>query len=216
MFKSAVVKTFLTVTILVAAFAAQAAFPWFSHGPKREVQTLIITGNYCSPRLMADLIQNESRQPYLLIPARDSGDTRIVFCQPKNNIQIREGKLNDFVQFLNPRRIVVLGSVAYVPQKYVDMLGKDIPVMRIECKNWQRCAVELNDMLNLSNLDKNFAKLRAEMEDARLQSRRAQAAQDAAEAVDTQKPAEAAADAESPANADEAAQPVDAQTVDEK
>ena len=31
--------------------------------------TLVITGNYRVPRLLADLIQIESRQPYLLIPA---------------------------------------------------------------------------------------------------------------------------------------------------
>ena len=60
-----------TVSILVfaAVCTAVSAAPWSTFGPKRKPETLIITANYVSPRLMAELIQYESGQPYLLLPA---------------------------------------------------------------------------------------------------------------------------------------------------
>ena len=160
------VKFVLLLLAVVFTSATFAAVPWFANGPKREVQTLVITGNYKSPRLLAELIQYESRQPYLLLPPQDSGDTRIIFCPPKSNsLQIREDKFNDFVRFLNPRRIIVLGNDAYVQPKYIAMLDRTIPVIRVDSVDWNRSAEELTDLLHLSNLDRNYRKLRETMLD---------------------------------------------------
>lgn len=156
-------KILFSVAACLFVFSAVADLPWFAHGPKRQVVTLVVTGNYKSPRLMAELIQNESRQPYLLLPAQGSGDDRIICCQPKANRQIPEAKLEAFVRFLNPRRIIVLGGENYVPQRYVDIIGKDIPVVRVECTDWQRSAEELNDLLNLNNLASNYRRLREKL-----------------------------------------------------
>ena len=82
------VKFVLLLLAVVFTSATFAAVPWFANGPKREVQTLVITGNYKSPRLLAELIQYESRQPYLLLPPQDSGDTRIIFCPPSRSTGI--------------------------------------------------------------------------------------------------------------------------------
>ncbi len=160
------VKFVLLLLAVVFTSATFAAVPWFANGPKREVQTLVITGNYKSPRLLAELIQYESRQPYLLLPPQDSGDTRIIFCPPKSNsLQIREDKFNDFVRFLNPRRIIVLGNDAYVQPKYIAMLDRTIPVIRVDSVDWNRSAEELTDLLHLSNLDRSYRKLRETMLD---------------------------------------------------
>ena len=119
------VKFVLLLLAVVFTSATFAAVPWFANGPKREVQTLVITGNYKSPRLLAELIQYESRQPYLLLPPQDSGDTRIIFCPPKSNsLQIR-----------------------------------------VDSVDWNRSAEELTDLLHLSNLDRNYRKLRETMLD---------------------------------------------------
>lgn len=160
------VKFVLLLLAVGFTSATFAAVPWFANGPKREVQTLVITGNYKSPRLLAELIQYESRQPYLLLPPQDSGDTRIIFCPPKSNsLQIREDKFNDFVRFLNPRRIIVLGNDAYVQPKYIAMLDRTIPVIRVDSVDWNRSAEELTDLLHLSNLDRSYRKLRETMLD---------------------------------------------------
>ena len=77
------VKTALMLSIAALSFGAAAA-PWAFNGPRNRIVTLVLTGNYKSPRLLAELIQNESRQPYILLPTRESGDSRIFFCPPKS------------------------------------------------------------------------------------------------------------------------------------
>ena len=154
-------KIFSVVLMFVLCGTAFAA-PWSSLGPKRKPVTLVITANYVTPRLLAELILNESSQPYLLLPAADQENKKIFFCSRKNNntMVIAEKHLNRFINFLGVKRIIVLGNTTYVPQRYIDMLDHNTPVMRIESNDWYRIAEELNYMLNLSNLDKNFKKLR--------------------------------------------------------
>ncbi len=161
-------KKFLAVLFVAAIAFGASAFSWTTLGPRRKPVTLVITANYKSPRLLADLIQNESRQPYLLLPAPESGDNRIIFCPSKKNgaMLIPEDRLNEFVRWLAPRRIIVLGSETFVPKHYVDNLDKTIPVIRIEGRSWGRVAEELTYLLNLSNLGKDFRRLQQEMLEA--------------------------------------------------
>ena len=154
------VLAFLAVMACVAVEAA----PWMSLGPKRKLETLIITGNYKSPRLLAELIQNESRQPYILLPDPAGTDKRIYFCPPKSAaMEVREMYFNDFIRTAGPKRIIILGDERYVPRRFEDMLDKAIPVVRITGANWQRIADELTFMLNLNHLDRNYKRLRETM-----------------------------------------------------
>ena len=157
--------SYLKKAVFLAVFTVAAgtlcAAPWVSLGPKRVPETLVVVSNYKSPRLLAELIQNECRAPYLLLPTPDSKDDRIFFCPPrKTAIQIREARLNAFVRFLNPKRIVVIGNDTLVNKRYIDHLDRTIPVVRIDGVDWYRMAEELNFMLNLSHLASNFKRLR--------------------------------------------------------
>lgn len=155
-------KKIFSVVLMFILCGTAFAGPWSSLGPKRKPVTLVITSNYVTPRLLAELILNESSQPYLLLPAADEKDKKIFFCsrKSKNTMVVAEKHLNRFVNFLGVKRIIVLGNTDFVPQRYIDMLDHNTPVMRIESNDWYRVAEELNFMLNLSNLDKNFKKLR--------------------------------------------------------
>ena len=155
----------LKKAVFLAVFSVAAgtlcAAPWVSLGPKRVPETLVVVSNYKSPRLLAELIQNECRAPYLLLPTPDSKDDRIFFCPPrKTAIQVRETRLNAFVRFLNPKRIVVIGNDTLVNRRYIDRFDRTIPVVRIDGVDWYRMAEELNFMLNLSHLASNFKRLR--------------------------------------------------------
>lgn len=153
----------LFVLALVCAVSADAA-PWMSLGPKRKLETLVITGNYKSPRLLAELIQNESRQPYILLPDPSRGDNRIYFCPPKSAaMEVREAYFNDFIRTAGPKRIIILGDERYVPRRFENMLDKAIPVVRVTGANWFRIAEELTFMLNLNHLDRNYKRLRETM-----------------------------------------------------
>ncbi len=156
--------------ILLALVVVSSAFAtsWFTNGPKRDIATLVITGNYKSPRLMAELILYESRQPYLLLPTPQSQDQRIIYVQPKGAArEIPEKSLPQFVQFLNPRRIVLLGDERYVPERYAKLIDRSIPVIRIEGADWERIADETTLMLGLSNLGTDYKRVRKDL-DSRL------------------------------------------------
>lgn len=155
-------KKIFSVALMLILCGGAFATPWSSLGPKRKPVTLVIASNYITPRLLAELILNESGQPYLLLPAADQENKKIFFCsrKEKNTIVVPEKHLNRFINFLGVKRIIVLGNSDFVPQRYIDMLDHNTPVMRIESNDWYRIAEELNYMLNLSNLDKNFKKLR--------------------------------------------------------
>jgi len=170
---------------LVCAVAAEAA-PWMSLGPKREIHTMIITGNYKMPRLIAELVQDESRQPYILLPDPRDEVKKICFCPPsrKEGMEIQEQYFNDFIRTAGPKRIIILGDERYVPVKYEKMLDGKIPVFRVTGESWGRIAEELTFMLNLSFLGRNFRKLQTKMyeESYRPVSRPAPNPQDGAEA----------------------------------
>jgi hypothetical protein len=155
-------KKIFSLALMFILCGTALATPWSSFGPKRKPVTLVITANYVTPRLLAELILNESGQPYLLLPAADQDNKKIFFCSRKNNntMVVAEKHLNRFINFLGVKRIIVLGNADFVPQRYIDMLDHNTPVMRIESSDWYRIAEELNFMLNLSDLDKNFKKLR--------------------------------------------------------
>ncbi len=151
---------FLALVMTLCSFGAS----WFGQGPRRQVETLVITGNFKSPRLLAELIQSESRQPYLLLPVPGSEDSRIFFC-PSRNIcnEILANELNDFVRYLNPKRIVVLGDAKFVQPKYVALLDRAIPVVQIDCVDWNLVAEQLTDLLNLTRLAGDYKELRETM-----------------------------------------------------
>jgi hypothetical protein len=155
---------FAALTMLTLVCVVAEAAPWRSLGPRNQLQTLVITGNYKSPRLLAELIQNESRQPYMLLPDPVRGDGRIYFCPPKSAaLEVKEEYFNAFIRTAGPKRIVILGDERYVPRRYEDMLDKAIPIVRVSGSNWFRVAQELTFLLNLSHLDRNYRELRTEM-----------------------------------------------------
>ena len=152
-------KLFSMLLALMVSVSAMAAWPlpWLADGPKRVPQTLVITGNYKSPRLLAELIQFESRQPYLLLPAAEGTDTRLYMCLPKTAArEVLEEDLPWVVRQLNVRRIIVLGNAAYVQPRFLEKLDRTIPVIQIDCVDWNRAAEELGFMLNLSNLSTDY------------------------------------------------------------
>ena len=149
---------------VILACSTLVGAPWTAHGPKRSIHTMIIAGNYKSSRLLADLIQNESRQPYILLPDPRTGDSRIFFCPPKSaSREVPESRFNEFIRFANPKRIVILGDSRFVPERFEKMLDGSIPVVRITANDWNRIAEELTFMLNLSHLDDNYRRLRETM-----------------------------------------------------
>lgn len=157
------VKAALVLAVVVGVNAAFAS-SWAASGTKRTVTTLIVCSNNKSPRLLADLIMVESKQPYLLMPSPNSKDKRIFFCPARGPaLEIPEKDLAPFVNFLKPKRIVVLGGELYVPNRYFKGFDSAIPLFSVKGTDWQRIADELEFMLNISGLSRDYKRLRSEM-----------------------------------------------------
>jgi glycosyltransferase involved in cell wall biosynthesis len=71
-------KKFFASLVLAVISAVAVANPWSYHGPKRDIVSLVVTANYEKPRLIAELIQVESRQPFLLLPARNEATGTVI------------------------------------------------------------------------------------------------------------------------------------------
>ena len=158
------------VTVGLIAFSAQAgAWDWTRpfKGPGRQVSTLVITGNYKRPLALAQLIRSENRQPYLLVPAQESGLKDVFFCPVDERtpaIKLRAEDISRFVNLLNPKKVIILGDTRYVPENYVPELGGRIPIVRIDCDDWNRCAEVLGSMLNLNYLERDYRRIGAKLD----------------------------------------------------
>ena len=164
-------KSVMLIAVVVTAFSAHAVLDFLQpyQGPGKDVVTLVITGNYRVPRLLADLIQIESRQPYMLIPAvQDVDQDTLYFCpvHPKKPaLQIKRADFARFIRFCNPDKVVILGDSTYVPKEFVEAISPNIPVIVIT-GDWNRAAATLGNTLNLSNLEGDFADLYAKLNNA--------------------------------------------------
>jgi hypothetical protein len=125
--------------------------------PSKTVNTLVIIGNYRNPRLMADIIQAETNQPILLVPAGSDG--KIFFMPAKDTtMSIEFDDLRDFIKYLKPERIVVLGDERYVPKKYLKQIAPSQTVISVTNKSWKKIAAMTQEVMNLTYLKRDFAK----------------------------------------------------------
>jgi|GEM_PF-673533 hypothetical protein len=156
----------ITMFVSASSFADfQDVLNWFK-GPRQNIRSIVITSNYIKPRLLADLIQAESRQPYVLLPAEGQKDD-IYFC-PVNKKQpaflLNDRNVVRFINFANPERVYVLGGTDYVPRRYLDQLDPRIQIIMIPVKDWDATASSLSSMMDLPNLSGDFNKLNRQVE----------------------------------------------------
>jgi hypothetical protein len=162
--------TFLLCAILfTAANCARADLGRLARpfrGPYHKIQTLLVTGNYSEPRLLAELIQAENRQPILLIPAINREN--IYFMPPQRAskaLQIPHDELTNFVNFIGPEQILILGNTNYVPNKYTEKITNNQVIWRVTGKNWKNIAASVGKFLNLTNLSSDYDTLVDKLKD---------------------------------------------------
>lgn len=125
-------------------------------GPKKDITTLVITSNYVKSKMLAELIQFDTKQPYLLLPA--AGQDKIFFCPAhgRKPQEITEEKLSRFIKFVNPRQILVLGDKNYVSEKHLKVIDEHQTLWVVSNRNWNQTAKSVGKLLNLSNLASDF------------------------------------------------------------
>lgn len=162
---SSILKRAFIVAFIFTTLSSSFADFWETitpyRGPKRDVITLMITANYKHPLVITQLIQETTKQPYLLLPAINSKG--IFFNPPRERseeaLEINEENLARFIKFLNPKQIVIFGDKQYVADKYRKMIAKEIPVITIEGSNWERIAERASILLDARNASSDYKKL---------------------------------------------------------
>lgn len=170
MIKSVLSRKFILAAMAVVLTSSAFAFnvrelatPY--QGPEKDVITLIITSNYKKSRLLAELIQRETKQPILLLPA---GDQKGIYFMPasvkKPAMEIKEENIGKFVAFINPQQILVLGDRGFVHQEYIDMIDKKMPVFVVNGRDWIINARSVAKLLDLNNLASDYTRLYRQVE----------------------------------------------------
>ena len=135
--------------------------------PNKTVNTLIVIGNRRKPRLLADLIQAETRQPILSIPADSDG--KIFFIPVKDTtVEVEFDNLRDFIKYLHPRKILVLGDERYVSNKYLEKIDPSQTVIRVTNRKWSDIAAAVDRILNLTYIEREYKRAEEELESGKL------------------------------------------------
>ncbi len=125
-------------------------------GPQKDITTLIITSNYIKSKMLAELIQIETKQPYILLPAAGQENIFFVPAHGRNPQRIPYDKLSRFIKFVNPKQVIVLGDKSYVPENYVNMIDEHQTLWAVSNKNWFETSKSVGSLLDLSNLASDF------------------------------------------------------------
>ncbi|MBN1864080.1 MAG: hypothetical protein JW808_04200 [Victivallales bacterium] len=155
-----VVAVFVASFVLLHAYTVQAgAWSWgkIYKMPEKNVNTVLIIGNYTIPRLIAELVQEETRQPIVVIPASGEGNVTFMPADLEDKtLEISLEDFSDFINFLNPEKIVVLGDRRYVPDSYIAKLDPRQTVITVTNRDWSDVAKTTSRILDLKYLIRDF------------------------------------------------------------
>ena len=162
---------FLAVAVVAFTFIAvvNAGFWDWSRpyqGPSKDVSTLVITGNYTKPRVLAELVQGETKQPILLL-TQSNGK---IFFMPSNGpcLEVQDAEFSNFIKFLKPKQIIILGDTNYVPESYSKRIDPSQTTIRVDNKDWYQVAVTVGKILDKTYLASNFKKLCEQIDSGKL------------------------------------------------
>ncbi len=151
-------KTWSHLVLLAGAvlcFRAEAG--WFGFGTRR-IDTVVVTGNYAKARLLAEMFQRETKQPIVLISPEGPGRQELYYLPYSGPAAaFPTEKYAEFMDYLNPRRVIFLGDESYVAASYVDAVRARFPVMVVNGRDWLQNAKALGVIIRDRGLAKRYA-----------------------------------------------------------
>ena len=125
--------------------------------PGRNIETLVITGNYRQPRLIADLFQNETNQPIIVLPS-DNGDKAYFLSGNRSDetLIIEKKDFANFVKFCNPKLILIIGDKHYTQDEFIDLINSKQTKVRINNKYWLDVVKTIQQFFGLTYIERDF------------------------------------------------------------
>jgi len=135
-------------------------------GERGRVETLLVTGNFGRSRMLAELAQERRKHPILLISPEAGGRDDLYFMPTRPEaLALPESKFLEYIEFLKPKRVVVLGDESYVPARYLDQLRRSgLQTIVLNSKDWNRNAEALAGIINDLSLPRVYAGYVARLE----------------------------------------------------
>ena len=125
--------------------------------PEKNIEILIISGNYRQPRIIADLIQNETQQPIIILPSKvDDKAYFLTGDRSDTTMEVKKKDFTNFVKFCNPDQILVLGGKDYIPEDYLNLIDSKQTIIRISNSYWLEVAKKIQDFFNLTYLVRDY------------------------------------------------------------
>jgi len=158
--------------VSLATVSSAGMFDFFAWGPfarfssKNRIDTLVITGNFARSRLLAELAQRHNKQPILLISSTDRGDEIFFLPSGPDAMPLDPARLQEFVDWAQPKRVVILGDSSYVNDSYIKMFRNHYPIVTLSGTNWMQNAMALGEIIGSKNLAKDYRQLLLELETA--------------------------------------------------
>ncbi|MBP1582429.1 MAG: hypothetical protein J6866_00605 [Victivallales bacterium] len=138
----------------------------FRREGRTQAETLLVTGNYLDCRLLCELAQYRIKQPVILFSTDLDGSTQMFFLPTPQKPDINPAdKFGDLITFVNPKRVVIVGGAAAVPEKYIEVAKSLSTVHIIDGHDPSKCAKELGFLLNQKRLHRDFDDFKARMND---------------------------------------------------
>ena len=103
-----------------------------------------------------------TRNPILLLPAANAAEPSIFLILPdgKAPAKVDPDQLSAFISGLNPKRIIVIGNSAVVPDEYRLAINKKYEVINIDSQSWVLNAITASNLFNTNKIEKQFEKNR--------------------------------------------------------
>lgn len=149
----------ITTIIFLGTAASNAA--WYDNipliGGKKTPGTLIITGNYAKPRLLAEVAQLRDNATIMLITETPEEGEQVYFMEQYPDAElIPQEKIIEFLAVLSPERIIILGNENYVPSRYEKMIRGRYPLSKISGEDWMKNAKALASTVNDRKLPEEY------------------------------------------------------------
>ena len=158
--------------ILAAVLACTVGCAAFRREGRTQADTLLVTGNYLDCRLLCELAQYRTKQPVILFSSDLDGSQQMFFLPTPQKPDITPAdKFGELITFVNPKRVVVVGGSAVVPEKYIEEAKALCTVLIIDGSDPSKCAKELGHLLNQNRLQRDFDDFKARLNDRELHQR---------------------------------------------
>ena len=124
----------------------------------KKIPDLIITANYRSCVILAEIARREKAVPYILLPAlgEDKGRIHFIPARKKDIFSVPAKELGKFIAFLAPDRILVLGDELMVPRTFRPLSTPERLCLNIVSGNWKFNAASLGNYLMIEDMDKLY------------------------------------------------------------